>query len=74
MSEWPKVAFSGGKLFLRLVLMAGGVGMDQRPAAVDDALQSGRGGRLFFGANRRQAAGFRQCWMALEMLGLPLVF
>jgi hypothetical protein len=36
--------------------------------------KSGRGWRLFFGANRRQAAGFRQCWIALEMLGLPLVF
>jgi hypothetical protein len=36
--------------------------------------KSGRGWRLFFGANRRQAASFRQCWMAREMLGLPLVF
>jgi hypothetical protein len=36
--------------------------------------QSGRGGRLFFGANRRQAAGFRQRWMARETLGLPLMF
>jgi len=51
---------------------------DSQPAWVVVRLimrsQSGRGGRLFFGANRRQAAGFRQCWMALEMLGLPLVF
>ena len=36
--------------------------------------KSGRGWRLFFGAKWRQAAGFRQCWIAREILGLPLVF
>ena len=35
--------------------------------------KSGLGWRLF-GANRRQATGFRQCWIAREILGLPLVF
>lgn len=36
--------------------------------------RSGRGWGLFFGANRRQAAGFRQGWIPREILGLPLLF
>ena len=37
------------------------------------ARASGRGLRLFFGANRRQAAGVRQGWLARESHRLPVV-
>jgi hypothetical protein len=53
-----------------------------RPLLVNDKMmgtpmthsKSSRGGRLFPGANRRQAAGFRQGWMARAMPGLMPVF